>query len=643
MADFALHSLRGGLNNTDPAISLSDDQATVAQNVEWVYGMIADRRLGSDAISLSATLAASDRVTFLHRDLPTADETAARLWAFGVTGTSSSTLEYKDTSWHVPTLKDAFTITGIYPNRIRAVSLHGKTFIAYKSGQDRLHVYDGSTVRRSGVAEPAAPTGANTAAAGSFTGTRYYRVRYIEKSGSTVLRRSEPSDVLTFAPSGSKTGVTVTKPASISEGETHWELEASLNNSDFYVLATTAVGTSSVDDTTDYSTGYTAYTLSEDTGDYALIGSAKFLAVDDDRLIWAGSFDDANLASRLGWTPVYGADGVGNDERFETDTDPFKDLDAGEGGGCTGLSEPQNGSFYFFKFSQIHKADRTGQRTKAYDTFALTKKKGAIEGSVVDGEDATGEPCVYFIDPKTGPARVGQGGIFNCGRDIRRTWKQLNLDATQLIATGLYYPDKHQVHWWIATGSSNVPDVHIVLHTHLTRLGEDGVRRGWAIWTGATAAAQCACLFADNIDDGTARSLSLVPFVGMAGSGNVHRCDTGDDDNGTEFTATVKSKPLTPASVVQHYGVTSGAVVAIAASGASIDVSLVRDRGLETVTVSDISLAPTASETDVIKDLDNLTLSEWRLVEIQVSDVDTPGSQWQVDQIVLRGYGEQGA
>lgn len=647
MADLVLPSLRGGLNNTDPAIALPNDQATVAQNVEWVSAMIAERRKGSTAVTLSATLAASDRVTFLHRDLPTDDETAARLWALGVTGTSSSTLEYKDTSWHVPTLKDALTITGSYPNRVRAVSFHGKTFIAYKSGQDRLHVFnpeiDSSTVRRAGLVEPAAPTGADTAAAGSFTGTRYYRVRYTIQVGGETKLRSEPSTALTFSPVGNKTGVTVTKPAAISEGETHWELEASLDNSNFYVLATTLVATTTVDDTTAYSTGYTAYELSEDVEDYALIGSVKHLAVDDDRLVWLGSFEDSTLASRFGWTPVNGDVGVGNDERFKTSTDPFKDLDAGEGGGGTGLSRPSNGSFYIFKFGQIYKADRTGQATNAYDVLCLTKTKGAIEGSVVDGEDATGEPCVYFIDPKMGPARVGQGGIFNCGHDIRTTWKALNLDATQLICTALFYPNKHQVHWWIATGTANVPDVHIVLHTQLTRIGEDGVRRGWAIWTGPTAAAQAACLFADNIDDGTARSLTLVPFLGLAGNGNVLRCETGDDDNGTEYTATIQSKPIIPTSIVQHHGITAGSVVAKAMVGASVDVSLIRDRGLETITVSSVAFDPTGSETDVVKDLDNLVMSDWRMLEVQVTDVATPGTQWQIDQIVLRGYEEQGA
>jgi hypothetical protein len=148
-------------------------------------------------------------------------------------------------------------------------------------------------------------------------------------SGSTVLRRSEPGATLTFAPSGTKTGAVITKPASIGESETHWEIEASTDNANFYRLAQTVVGTTTYTDTVALGTGYaTSGTLSADTGDYTRIPSGKFLVSDDDRLVIAGSWENADYASRIWWTPVYGdTTGVGNDERLEMDTDPFLDLD----------------------------------------------------------------------------------------------------------------------------------------------------------------------------------------------------------------------------------------------------------------------------------------------------------------------------
>lgn len=644
MADFILNSLRGGMNNSDPAISLTDDQATLAQNVEWVESNIAERRLGSTAVTLSAGMSAMDRVTFLFRDLPTDDETAARLWVFGVTGTSSSSLEYKDTTWHTPTLKDAFTITGNYPNRIAAASLHGKTFLAYKSAVDRLHVYDGSTVRRTGFAEPGAPAVNNTAPAGTYAGDRWARVRVIEMSGSTVLRRSEPSDATKLSPTGANTGMVVTIGTVPGEGETHWEVELSLDNANFYRVSQVVIATATYVDTAAYTAGYTAGTLSEDTGDYALIGSARYLVVDDDRLVWLGNHESATLASRFGWTPVNAADGVGNDERFETDTDPYKDLDPGNGGGISGVSRPQHGTFYIFKTGQIHKAVRSGIRTAAYDTIPETKESGAIHGSVVDGVDQGGNPATYFIDPKVGPRRINQHGIADCGWDIRNTWKTLNLDATSIATAALYYPDKHQVHWWIATGTSNVPDTHIVLHTRFTRDAAEGVRRGWAIWTGDTAVAQCAVLFATNIATGAARSLRLVPFIGMAGHGLVHRCDTGNDDNGTAYTALVRSKPFTPATILRKFAAVAGALFAKAVAGAKVNIRLRRDRGLETTTFANVSLAPTASEDDVIVQLDSLRMSEARVIEIEVTDATSLGTaQWHVSQIALKEQAGQSA
>lgn len=636
------------MNNTDPAIALPDDQSTLAQNVEYVSSMLGERRMGTIAVDLTGSgLSGHDRITFLYRHLPTAVETVSQLWALGVTGTASSTLAFKEgSSWTTPTLKDAFVLTGTYPNKVEAQTHGGKLFIAYKSAVDRLHVYDGSTVRRTGLAQPGVPTLADTAAAGSYATKRYFRVRVTEKSGSTILRRSEPSDAVSITPAGTKTGVTVTKGTVPGEGETHWEVEESIDGANYYRITDVAIGTGSYDDTT-VSTGVTAAgPLSDDIGDYALIPSPKYLAVDDDRLIWAGSHEVADYASRLGWTVVLGdTTGVGNNERFATDTDPFKDLDRSEGGGITGLSRPVNGSFYVFKFSQIHKAVRSGKRTAAYDTIALTKQVGAIDGSVVDAVDQNGTPCVYFIDPRMGPMRLGAGGLRQCGMDVRASWVSLNATATGVACDGIYAPNKQQVIWRIAVDSNN-PSVAIVLHTRFTRNELDGVRRGWTTWTGPHATALCSCLYADNIDiGGPDRTLRLVPLLGLSGSGLLLRSESEVlDDNGTAYAARVVSKPYTVVNVLRRFAVRAGAVVAKAVTGALVSIKLTRDLGLETQSVNSVSLTATSTETEVIKDLDNLRLSDLRVVQIEIADPTVPGTkQWQVNQIALSETGGQSA
>lgn len=647
MADLTIASLRGGMNNTDPAIALPSDQCVLAQNVEFVDSMLGERRLGSDAIDLPAFLVSRDKVSFLYRHLPTDDETQSELWALGVTGAASGSLGRKTSSWQTEvTIPDTPNFGTAYEFRWQAQTLHGKLFLAYKSATDRLKVWDGTSIRFVGLKAPtAAPTSAD-AGVGALTGTRYGRVRYVELDGSTVKRRSEPSAVKTHAPSGSAADITWTKPAAISEGETHWEIELSIDNVNFYRVSRIAVATTTFSDSTSFTTGYSGVSgavLSEDIEDYALIPSARYLVADEDRLIWAGSYEDSDLGSRVGWTPVFGASGAGNDERFETDTDPYKDLDTFEGGIITGLSAPTLGAIWVFKQRGIYKLVRTGQRNKAYQVVKYTDALGAVHGSVVSGFTATGQPCVYFIDPVQGPCRVGLGGIARCGEDLRKTWETLNVDATQVICSSLYYPTKRQVHWNIAVDSNNTPTTRLVLHVDKSREFDDGVRKGYALWTGDIATALAMCLYADNIDDNTARSLNLVPFIGVSGAGLVQRCETGDTDNGTAYTATVRSKPTANPTILNQFEVKSGALLAKAHATATVTVKVIRDFGLETTTTqSNISIAATSTETDVIKSLDGLVGAELRVAQFEITDGSTVGP-WEVNQLALREEDGQGA
>lgn len=638
-----IKSLRGGLNNSDPQIAVADDQCTVANNVEFNRSMLGERRRGTAAITLATNVASKDRVTLLFRHLPTTDETASQLWTLGVTGTSAYQLSYKDTTWHDVSISDTVSLAGFDQYRWQAISIHGKAFFALNTNVDRLHLWDGTTFRRAGVAQPAAPTAANTAGAGTFSGTRYYRVRFTEKSGAVTLRRSEPSLALTFPPSGTKTGVTVTKPATISEGETHWELEASLDNANFYVIATTVVGTTTYDDTTDVVAGYAqSFLLSEDIGNYTLLGSARYLTVDADRLIWGGSWEDESLGSRVGWTPVRNAVGKGNDERMELDTDPTIDLDGYEGGSLTGLSSTSAGSFFAFKLAHIYKLVRTGARAAAYDVVVISKERGALHGSVVAGVDQVGSPCIYFLDSAVGPCRFGSNGLEWCGSDIRDSWSLINRDATKVICSGLYDPINRQVQWVVATGSSNIPNFGITLQTDAVSSDQTGTHRGWVTWDGTRTAALAMCLYSDNIQAGTARSRTLRPFIALEGLGLVHIADTGSTDNGTSYTATITTKPYVLSTILSKMGVMVGGLIAKAVAGATITLSAIRDFGLETNSVSGISMAPTASETNVIKVIDNLRMSAAQVIQFTIADnAPATTTRWEINQLALKQRQEE--
>lgn len=644
MPDFSVPSLRGGMNNTDPAIAIPDDQATLMQNVELVESMLGERRLGTSAITLPAFLSARDRVTFLHRHLPTADETEAQLWALGVTGTSAAHLGYKDTAWSEVTISDTPTLTGFGQYRWQAVTLHGKLHFFYPSDQDRAHVFDGTSMRRSGLAEPSAPTAADTAGAGTFSGTRYGRIRVVELNGSTVLRRSEPSDALTFSPVGNKDGITWTRPTLPGEGETHWEIELSVDNATFYMMSRIAVATSTYTDNEAYASGYASGTLSEDVGDYSLLWSARYATADEDRLIIAGSWADDALASRVGWTPVFNAEGVGNDERLEDDTDPTLDLDTYKHGPITGLSEPVLGSIWITKLRAVYKMTRTGSgtRTKAYDFDKYTDAVGGIHGSLMSGVDETGQPCLYALDLEQGPYRIGLGGLKRSGEDLRATWQTLNINANAVVTSCCFYPKKKQAIWNIATGDSNTPDTAIVLHVDKSRTFADGVRKGWVLWTGTRTEALAMCLFATNIEDDTARNLNLVPFIALEGNGLIHQCDIGTDDNGDAFTATITTKPYVMGSILHHFEVQEAAVMGKAVAGAAVDVTCIRDMANETTsTVDGVSFTPDASETSVIRKLDNLKGAEMHVGQIGFTDAVASSAQWQLQRFDMLGSAGQ--
>lgn len=616
----------------------------MAMNVEFNASTCGERRRGHTAIDLTGSgIESHDRVTFLHRFLPTNDETEAELWALGVTGTSTSTLVKKASAWSTVSPLDAIILTDNYPNQLEPATLHGKMFVAYKSGQDRLHVWDGTSLRRTGLVQPSPPTAANTGAGGTFSGIRYYRVRTTVQSGGTTLRRSEPSTTLTFTPSGANTGAVITKPAATGESETHWELEASVDDVLYYVIATNPVATTTSTDTQVYTNGYSDIgELSEEIGGYTTIPSGRYLSVDEDRLLIGGSFDDDALASRVSWTPVYNDPGAGNDERIPIATSNFIDLNGYEGGPLTGLSSPVNGYVWAFKWSHIYKLVRTSVRAHAYEAIPISKKYGAIPNSIVEGIDAAGDPALYFLDPHVGPCRNGANGIHSCGGDILNTWHDVNLDADTVICRALYYHEARQVHWWIATDGSDVPNLRIVLQTNETRLtADEGIRKGWTIWNGPSAAALAVCMFSENIDENTARSFVLRPFIARSGSGLVWRGDTGQDDNGTAYAAHIVTKPISSPNILKHFGVMKACIMAKAVAGASLEIVATKDYGLEQLDPITVAFDPAAAETRLVRQLDALSFSELRTLQIEFQDPDVPGARWELDQFALELRQEQ--
>lgn len=509
---------------------------------------------------------------------------------------------------------------------------------------DRLHVWDGTSLRRAGLAPPAAAPTAADAGSGSYATTRYFRTREtVQVSGTTVLR-SEPSDVRTFSPSGTGSGATVTKPSTANSNATHWELEASLDNANFYRIATTVIGTTTSTDTTAAATGYAAAgTLSEDIGDYTVPHSARHGLPDEDRLLLMGSFEDVDLDSTTSWTPVFNATGVGNDERIPLDPVSIVNLDGFDGGPITDVGRWAPGEIGVGKESHIYKLIRTGNRQRAYDAFAVSKEVGVLPGSMVEGVDEAGNAALYMLDPATGPYRSTlRRGLQRCGKDIWNTWRTVNVDATKVPSRSLFYRTNLQVMWFVPTDDDDVPTIGLQLQTNEMREAEGGeARRGFSIRTGPSCAVLTACLFSSNIDDDTDRSRDLVPLIGLEDDGLVWRLDTGDDDNGEEYEARITTRPYS-IDLQTKFEIKSAKLVAKAQDQAAVVVSAIPDFGETTTKLAEaVDLTPAESEAHVTRLIDDIAIADMTVAQIDFADTDTPGARWELAQFSMTVSGGQ--
>jgi len=623
MADgLIFQSLRGGMNDELPPHALAEDQCVLAENAEFFWSTLGERRAGCDPFDLTDSgLLAQSTIAHLSEWFPDNAVKTPEWWAIGaIAGVSVAVARRSGGVWAAVSPDDAITSASPGIFQVRSVALNNKLFWAYPSATDRLHCWDKTYLRRTGLAEPiAAPTGA-VEGSGSYASVRYFRVRYVEKSGDTVVRRSEPSATLSFTPTGTPAGCRITRPALLGEHETHWEVEASTDNANFYCIETVAKATTIYDDETDYATGYADLgPVSEVSGTYLTQPSCRYIGIDGDRLLMAGHWTDTTQQSRIAWTPVSNDPGDGNDERIPLLTNNYRNLDNSEGGPITGISNAVNGTWCTFKWSHLYRLTRTGEINQAYDVYTVSKKRGAIHGSVVDGVDENGAACVYFLDPTLGPSRIGSGGL-QAIRGMGTTWTRVSLNAAHVIAHGVYYPFKQQVCWWIAVDGADRPNLVLKLQVDQIRWSEDSgaAWRGWSIATGRIAEAYCSSILSEITIVNSVVNLSGHPFIGLSAPDLLQRCDVNTTDAGVPYRATIRTRPIFAVGLLDRWGAMTAALLATARVG-NVVVKLIRDFSKETAQVA-VDLSPEGTEDYVIKALDDLSMSEAKCLQVEFTD-----------------------
>ena len=649
MPDILIADLRAGRNGIDSPTSpdFPDNQCVEALNISFDRGDVGGTRGGCDLVSTTGGTAFSGGLKSIFRYVPSGDETTAELW--GVDG-AGLVKRYSGGAWANVTLDDA--ITSRY-DEVVGITFNGKLFLFYKSAVNRLHVFDPllGVVRRCGLAPSTnGPTVANQGA-GTLTGARYYRVRFLQMNGVTVVRKSEASPASSlFTPSGAGQYARVTQPTPPSERETHWEVEIAPSSSGpWYVVAGVDQGstqipiaTTTYDDASNMTT-LSSLATSDPAGMYSLFPAMRFGIEDNNRIIGAGSFDTTSEGheSRVWFSPVLGDSDRGDDERWVNQTDRKTRIDTSEknGGSITSIVGPVNGVFWTTKYRQIWRHTPTGIDDAPYVTKRVTSAVGAISHKAsILAEDTDGNAAAYIWSHR-GPYRLGMDGLLYMGRDIEDilrglgSYSRVNLSATTPVH-GLYHSDTSEVMWWVSVGSSNTPTYRVRNEVRQAlRKDRYGLRGGWRVDDGGVGAGLCSCLYAESL--GATVSPVLLPYIGRADS-TLLRCDTtATTDAGTAFQSYIITKSIVPPEEARsRFQISETLVTAEASAGNMLRLTAIGDFGI-TQKPSDVALDPKRAESIVIRRFDATMLSDQGAIQLQLGDPMALSSTWHVHGLTV--------
>ena len=635
-----------GRNGSDSTFLIPDRQCLEAFNIDWFQSSLARKRGGADKLALTGGTAFAGGAVSMARHVPGFDQTAAEMWAL-----DGSMLFHRlagSASWADPTVLDACTGS---PQEAAFQSFNGKLYIAYKSAHNRLHLWDGSTLRRVGLDTPSTLT-TFVPAAGAVTDTRKYRMAWTKQvSGVTVLRSNLSVASISTALAGQQLNITRNAPP--GEGETHWELYAASTSSsfgDYRLLSTQLVAVTNVND----NNATLPSTVSPADGANTPPPSARYLAADDGRVIMAGAYEAVTnaenamvpKANRVWWTSILGASDVGDDERISnTGTiNNYADLEEA----ITGLSQPmqvissaasslERGSFYVFSFDSQWKFIQTGTASSPYLKFRVTGGGGCIHHkSIVTAIDVNGNPAIYWVS-KTGPMRISTSGQEFLGEDLIDLWPRVNLDAT-IPAHSLYHAELRQVWMYVALDGSNYPNFRIVFDTRLGRVTQtDGVRYGWSVASGESCKAYCSCLFSDTV--GASMGRRLKPYVGYTGATEIWKCDTtSTTDAGTPFQAYLDTKSYAPWGLGNRGGLQEEPMlIADPSNGVTIQLTLYRDEGAEkNYSYADLTASSdSGDEISVFALFDDAQLGDSMTFRCRIGDAQPTENTWNLDGLIV--------
>jgi hypothetical protein len=602
-----------GRNGTDNALMLPDWACSEAYNVDFDGTHLAIRRGGSEELSttFSSGTPFTGPIGSLLTHVPGEVESAAELWGFDANSTTVGRLAGQ-TTWRQAAAIDAHTnsidVTG--------ASLGGWFWLTYNSAVNRSQVWDGTSIRRRGLATPNAPTRATLGGAGlSFT--RFYRVRWVHIN-DTRVRISEPSASVTLTITDDS-GIRITRPTAASEGETHWDVEyADADAGPWYVAATKAIATTTHDDTE--ATIDTTNDLAPVDGDNMPPPSWKINVKSGARLLCAGCWEVTAgssfvpLNNEVYWTPVIGETDIGDLERQPINYRVACDHPV------NAISEAINGNHWVFGYRGMTSLTPAGGGESAYSRFTERLDLGCLrQQAQVIGDDEFGQSALYFLSHR-GPYRITSRGMQYLGKDIEDIWDTVNLDAAAVTAVMSYDADEHSIYVWLATGSDTYPDARLRFFTQLGQADGDEVRGGWVRDTGHASVTNVAAATAFASTVGTSMSARRSVYFSYSVALGVFKANVGTDDDGNNFQAYIETKEYSPAGLGQNCSLGEMHLVAEAGTNALAHVTFLPDFGRQSLEAELISLAPEYAETSVQKPIKGQQVSDIGTVRFKIGD-----------------------
>lgn len=320
--------------------------------------------------------------------------------------------------------------------QMHSVTFNGKLFLAYDSAVNRLHCWDGTSVRRVGLIVSGVGSAANQGAGAYAATARQYRFSQRIKVGSDIVAESELSAAISFTPSGAGASARITGPV-VVDSATHWVVYGLISSAgdvyDLYEeLAETANGA-----TYDDSTAPASY-----DGDAPPVlasnippPSVKCLATDSSRLIMGGAWETTATTgqttpagNRVWFTRALAATDVGDDESVPNGLW----LNIGDAGPVTALGTIYT-DVYAFKAGSAHKLVPTQDPDGPFSRVLISENFGAVGQRVIaNGETEEGFSAIYFADDHA-VYMLAYGAVRPFSEPVGRDMRAQSITADQSV------------------------------------------------------------------------------------------------------------------------------------------------------------------------------------------------------------------